>query len=213
MGAQVPGPAGLSLRVLVVAEDPLARGGLAALLADEPGVVVVAQVSTDERLGRLVETYDPDAVVLDLGVADSDRAAGLGELGAPVLALAPDVERAEEALAGGARSVLLRDADGPRLASALAAMTRGLVVLDEALLDALRPRSLPADAPVEGLTPREREVLDLLSEGLSNRRIADRLGIGERTVKFHVNAILGKLGVSTRTEAVVVAVRLGLVIL
>ncbi len=211
MDAQDRGPARLSLRVLVVADDPLARSGLAALLAEQAGIAVVAQAASTERIGRLLEAYDPDAVVLDLGTGDPDRAAGLDALGVPVLALAPDGEHAAAALAAGARAVLLRDAEGSRLATALAAVTRGLLVLDEALREAVRPRAVPAEAPVEALTPREREVLQLLSEGLPNRRIAERLAIGERTVKFHVNAILGKLGVATRTEAVVVAARLGLV--
>ena len=197
----------------MVADDPLARSGIAALLADQPGVEVVAPAAPDERIGRLIEDHDPDVVVLDLGVGDPEEVSGLEPLGVPVLALAPDAERAASALAAGARSVLFRDTDGMRLSAALVAVARGLVVLDESLLEAVRPRPLPAEAPVEALTPREREVLQLLSEGLPNRRIADRLGIGERTVKFHVNAILGKLGVSTRTEAVVVAARLGLVTL
>ncbi len=71
----------------------------------------------------------------------------------------------------------------------------------------------PPDAPAEALTPREREVLQLLAEGLANRAIAQRLAISEHTVKFHVNAILGKLNAQSRTEAVVRAARLGLLIL
>jgi two-component system, NarL family, nitrate/nitrite response regulator NarL len=208
--AQDRGPARLSLRVLVVADDPLARSGLAALLGEQAGITVVGQAASTERIGRLIEVYDPEAVVLDLGTGVPDRSSGL-DLAVPVLALARDGEHAVEALAAGARAVLLRDTDGSRLVTALTAVTRGLLVLDEALREAVRPRAVPAEAPVEALTPREREVLQLLSEGLPNRRIAERLGIGERTVKFHVNAILGKLGVSTRTEAVVVAARLGLV--
>jgi DNA-binding NarL/FixJ family response regulator len=152
-------------------------------------------------------------VVLDLGAGAAERVPDLEALVAPVLVLAAGEERAREALAAGARGVLLRDAGAPRLATALAGVARGLVVLDDALRDALLPRALPSEAPQEALTPREREVLQLVSEGLANRRIAERLGIGERTVKFHVNAILGKLGVASRTEAVVVAARLGLVTL
>jgi len=91
-------------------------------------------------------------------------------------------------------------------------VARGLVVVDEALAEPWRRRGA-GPAAVEALTPREREVLDLLAEGLSNRRIGERLGIGERTAKFHVNAILAKLGAETRTEAVVIAVRLGLITL
>jgi two-component system, NarL family, nitrate/nitrite response regulator NarL len=197
----------------VLADDPLARGGLAALLAEEPGVVIVSQAALGDRIGPLLEASDPQAVVLDLGAGSGDRVPDLDGIDAPVLVLAPGAERAREALAAGARGVLLRDADAPRLLAAVAAVARGLVVVDEALREALLPRALPAESPVEALTPREREVLQLLSEGLANRRIGERLGIGERTVKFHVNAILGKLGVASRTEAVVVAARLGLVTL
>jgi len=89
----------------------------------------------------------------------------------------------------------------------------GLVTLDEEVADAMRPRPAVAGGLHESLTPREREVLQLLSQGLANRRIAETLGIAERTVKFHVNAILGKLGAQSRTEAVAVAMRLGLVAL
>jgi len=185
----------------VVADDPLARGGLAALLAAQPGVVVAAQLVSAE------------VAAWDLGGAASDeRLPDLERIGIPVLALAPDEERAGEALAAGARGALFRETDGPRLAAALAAVARGLVVVDEALAEPWRRRGAgPAGA--ETLTPREREVLDLLAQGLSNRRVGERLGIGERTAKFHVNAILAKLGAETRTEAVVIAVRLGLVTL
>jgi len=197
----------------VVADDPLARGGLAALLAAQPGVVVTAQVASADRWARILEAYDPEVAAWDLGgAASGERLPDLERIGIPVLALAPDEERAGEALAMGARGALFRDADGPRLAAALAAVARGLVVVDEALAEPWRRRGA-GPAAVEALTPREREVLDLLAEGLSNRRIGERLGIGERTAKFHVNAILAKLGAETRTEAVVIAVRLGLITL
>jgi DNA-binding NarL/FixJ family response regulator len=200
--------AGLSLRVLLLADDPLARGGLAALLGGQ-GITVVGQSAPRER----VLEAEADAVVVDLGMTPAERMLAFDRLGAPVLVLVPDEAHAADVLAAGARAVLVRDADGPRLVAALRAIVRGLVVLDDALLDTLRPRVASWEAPAEALTPRELEVLQLLSEGLANRRIAERLGIGERTVKFHVNAILGKLGVGSRTEAVVVAARLGLVTL
>jgi DNA-binding NarL/FixJ family response regulator len=197
----------------VVADDPLARGGLAALLAAQPGVVVAAQVAPADRWARVLEAYGPEVAAWDLGgVASDERLPDLERIGIPVLALAPDEQRAGEALAVGARGALFRDADGPRLAAALAAVVRGLVVVDEALADPWRRRGA-GPAAAEALTPREREVLDLLAQGLSNRRIGERLGIGERTAKFHVNAILAKLEAQTRTEAVVIAVRLGLVTL
>jgi DNA-binding NarL/FixJ family response regulator len=99
-------------------------------------------------------------------------------------------------------------------------VARGLVVLDEGIAaPLLRPQgggaASPAepDAPVEPLTPREVEVLQLLAEGLSNKLLGSRLGISEHTAKFHVNAILGKLGAQGRTDAVVRAARMGLILL
>lgn len=196
-----------------MADDPLARGGLAALLAAQPGVVVAAQVAPSDRWARVLEAYRPEVAAWDLGSAASGEGLpDLERIGIPVLVLAPDDERGREALATGARGALFRETDGPRLAAALAAVARGLVVVDEALADPWRRRA-GALAGAEPLTPREREVLDLLAQGLSNRRVGERLGIGERTAKFHVNAILAKLGAETRTEAVVIAVRLGLVTL
>ena len=136
----------------------------------------------------------------------------LERIGIPVLALVSDDEVAAEALRAGARGVLFREADGPRLAAALLAVTRGLVAVDEALAEPWRRRPVGLGA-ADPLTPRERETLDLLAQGLSNRAIAQRMDIAERTAKFHVNAILAKLGAETRTEAVVIAARLGLIVL
>lgn len=101
------------------------------------------------------------------------------------------------------------------MAASLEAVAQGLVVLDSGLATALFSASLPtlATLPLETITPREREVLQLLAEGLPNKAIAQRLGISEHTVKYHVNALLGKLDAQSRTEAVVRATRLGLILL
>jgi DNA-binding NarL/FixJ family response regulator len=200
------------IRVLVMGQDPLARGGLAMLLADQPGLVVVAQIASTEDWPLTLEAYRPEVVVWDVGPGfDSEPPPELEQVGLPVLALVADEEQAGEALAAGARGVLFRHTGGARLSAALAAVAQGLVALEEGVAGALRPRV--AAQPLEALTPREREVLQLLAQGLSNRRIAQNLGISEHTVKFHVNAILGKLGVQGRTEAVVQAARLGLITL
>jgi DNA-binding NarL/FixJ family response regulator len=131
-----------------------------------------------------------------------------------VVAVLWSEEQAGEALAAGARAVLLRDRVDDRLLPAVTAAAAGLVTLDERLAEAvLRPRPTPLPALAEPLTPREVEVVQLLAEGLTNRLIGERLGISEHTAKFHVNAILGKLGASTRSEAVAQAARLGLVLL
>jgi DNA-binding NarL/FixJ family response regulator len=130
----------------------------------------------------------------------------------PTLALVRDEESALELLRAGALGVLLRSVDGERLVAALRAVAVGLGVFDPALLSTLlAARAAPEDAL--SLTPREAEVLSLMAQGLSNKLIADRLKISDHTAKFHVNAILTKLGAETRTEAVVLAARRGLLML
>jgi len=204
------------LRVVVVAADPLARRGLANLLAREPDLTVSAQLAPDDDVAGTLR-HEAEAAVWDLGAGPRPGLDGLAQAahaGLPVLALVHDEEDAVEALAAGARAVLFRDAPGERLAAALRAVHGGLLVLDGGLAaHALRPRQPVPPALVEPLTPRESEVLQLLAQGLANKAIAERLGISDHTAKFHVNAILGKLGAQSRTEAIVQAARLGLVIL
>ena len=218
------------VRVLIVGGDPLARAGLAAVLANQPECAVVGQVAGEEDLTSIVAVYQPDVVLWDLGWEPMPDPAALGEgelepfsdleeLGVPVLALLPDDAQASAAWAAdawtaGAVGLLPRDAGVDALLAALLAVARGLVVLDPALAEALLvERGEPPDVLVEELTPREMDVLQLLAEGLPNKTVAFQLGISEHTVKFHVNAILGKLGAQSRTEAVVRATRLGLIIL
>jgi DNA-binding NarL/FixJ family response regulator len=205
------------LRVLLVADDPLARGGLAALLAGEAGVTLAGEASSGDELAAAVGTLAPDAALWDLGVAPAatrglERAHELG--GVPFVVLLAQQDLAGDALDAGARGVLLRETEPARLASALRAAASGLLVLDAGLADwVLRRRSETPDAPMEDLTARESEVLALLAQGLTNKAIAARLGISDHTAKFHVNSILAKLGVGSRTEAVVLAARTGLVAL
>ncbi len=196
------------LRVLVVSDDPLARAGLGARLAARADVAVAGEA---DPAGAAAEAsaLAPAATLWDLGAGGS--ADGVAAHGAPVVALAADDAGAAEALRAGARAVLFRGAAPDAIAAALVAAARGLAVLDAALAEAwLRP---PEETPAEGLTARETEVLGLLAEGLSNKAIAARLGISEHTAKFHVNAILAKLGAESRAAAIVKAARLGLVAL
>ena len=201
----------MPLRLLLVGEDALARAGLRGV-AEAAGLRVVADVSPAEVDGAADD--DTDAAVWDVaqrGPLDSLR--GLSAR-LPVVALVWAEEQAGEAMAAGARAVLLRDRLEERLLPAVTAAVAGLVTVDEAVADSvLRPRPASAQALVEPLTARELEVVQLLAEGLTNRRIGERLGISEHTAKFHVNSILGKLGASSRSEAVAQAARLGLVLL
>src|SRR5207245_9231086 len=134
--------------------------------------------------------------------APAERRA-LAEADAPVIALAADETAAATALAAGARGVLSREAPAARIAAAVRATLGGLLVVDAAMAGALLRPPPEAEGLPDALTPRETEVLQLLAQGLSNRAVADRLAISEHTAKFHVNAILGKLGARGRTDAVV----------
>ena len=203
------------IRVLIVADDPLARAGLAALLAGQTECTVVGQAGPGPELPSALAVYQPDVALWDLGW---DPATGslsdLGDTDLPVLALLPDAVHAVEVWGAGVQGLLLREADAERLAAGLQAVGQGLVVVDPALAQAVLPaRDRETEPLVEPLTPREEEVLQLLADGLSNKAIALELGISDHTVKFHVNAILGKLGAQSRTEAVVRATRVGLLIL
>ena len=211
------------LRILIVADDPLARAGLATLLREQPGCEIAGQAASRADLRADVDAARPDVFLWDLGWNPAQGLERLGELAddlPPVLALVPADTREEgmaiQAWRAGARGLLPRDAQAGTLLAALHALGRGLVVLDASFAGDLLLSAQPeasGERPVENLTPRELEVLQLLAEGLPNKAIAKRLGVSDHTIKFHVNAILGKLGAQSRTDAVVRATRLGLIVL
>lgn len=202
------------LRVLIVADDPLARGGLAMLLTEESACTVAGAVSSADDLAA----FEADVLLWDLGW-DPPQSVLTGGLPAandtdlPVLALLPEDLDPSYIRAAGLAGLLRRDLDAARLAAALAAVAEGLAVFEPDFAAALLPQADDLPRPLDDLTPREDEVLQLLAEGLSNRAIAQALDISEHTVKFHVNAILGKLDAQSRTEAVVQAMRMGLIVL
>ncbi|MBO9308870.1 MAG: response regulator transcription factor [Chloroflexi bacterium] len=200
------------IRVFIVARNAFARVGLRALLESQTNVVAIGDSAPDATLPRQVELVQPHALLWDLEwEADLEQLALLSAEIPPVLALLSDSAFVSAAWASGALGLLPRDAAPSRIAAALVAVAQRLTVFEPSLVAALLPERLRP--PEEALTNREREVLILLSEGLTNKSIALRLGISENTVKFHVNAIMSKLGAQSRTEAVVRAARLGLIAL
>lgn len=204
------------LRVLIVAADQMSRAGLAAMLAQQSGVEVAGQAAENDDLDSVLKVYAPDVVVWDLGwnpVGSLARLSELPESAPPVVALLADDSITAQARAAGARGLLLRDSEIENLVAALGAVARGLIVSDPFLTPPMAPIPISASGPLPQLTPRESEALRLLAEGLPNKAIADRLGISEHTVKFHVNSLMGKLGAQSRTEAVTRATRLGLLLL
>lgn len=208
----------MDLRVIIMGADPVGRAALAAQLAELGGLVVVHEVDGPGDLSSAIDAHAPDAVLWDRTGADESFETGpdLIDLPTPVVVLTEEGEPAAPLLAAGARGVLPRDADATTLTEALTAAAAGLVVLDPRLAGELAAEAneAPPEVPglLEPLTPREIQVLGLLADGLSNRDIAERLRMSDHTAKFHVAAILGKLGARTRTEAVARAARLGLIV-
>jgi DNA-binding NarL/FixJ family response regulator len=192
-------------------------------LASNPALEVVGRASATATLAPQVAALQPDVVVVELeGHDDPATTAMLGEVlsAAATVVLADDPRGtwAAEALRTGARAILPREATADEIVGAVEAAAAGLVVLHPAVADTLLPLlSTPARAvsapPAQQLTPREIEVLGMLAEGLGNKTIARRLGISEHTVKFHVGSILAKLDASSRTEAVTLGARRGLIML
>ncbi|MCX4247106.1 response regulator transcription factor [Paraliomyxa miuraensis] len=202
------------VRALVVGDDPLVRQGFVARLAD----TAAGQASTHEDIPDALDDTEANLVLWDLGPRPVAPGAGTLDFPVPVVALAPHGTSTRELLAAGALGILRRDISTERLVHALGTVLQGLAVIDPVLLDdrprtASRPEGPNATGvEVEALTTRETEVLELVAAGMSNKLIAEELGISAHTVKFHVNAILGKLDVHSRTEAVVKAMQLGVVL-
>jgi DNA-binding NarL/FixJ family response regulator len=163
----------------------------------------------------------PDIIVWDLGWEPEEQLANLSEIltddsegGPAIVALLPDQEQVGFLWSAGVRVLLSRDLSTDSLIAAIKAAANNLAVIDPFLLDAFAPAAIVEKPDLaEDLTGREIEVLILVAEGLSNKGIAQRLAISEHTVKFHLNAVMGKLGVQSRTAAVVRATRLGLIAL
>ena len=175
--------------------------------AEVAGMVDPAAATAFER------APSPPEVVLWEATAepgDLRRLVDLCRAGQPVIALVTNSEQARRVRAAGASAVLPRGVDAPALGAALAAVLEGLTVSDPTL-EPPSGEPLDLDDMGESLTPRELEVLRLIAEGLSNKAIAARLGIRESTVKDHVNSLLDKLGAQSRTEAVTLALRRGLI--
>jgi NarL family two-component system response regulator YdfI len=207
------------IRVFIVATTPRCRRALETLLnaagAETVGLAADLHGASDE-----VPEKHAEVILVDAGHNSSDewleefQEAGLA-VGPPLLVMfeEPGTNLAARALQAGVRGVLPSEASTEQIMSALEALSKGLVVLHPTGAGvAHRARNEEAEL-VEPLTPREREVLRMLAIGLGNKEIAARMKISEHTAKFHVAQILGKLGASSRTEAVTVGMRLGLVLL
>ncbi len=215
-----------AISVLVAATDNIVRAGLLALVSAHLELTVVGSAIGTDTLTALVEELQPDVVLLELELDDDQSIAekllllGLVQQVSAVVILvnAPQSEWTIEAIRSGVQAVLPRRAEDEEIVAAILAARAGLIVLHPDVVDSLVGfpplvvRELP-DLPLVALTPREIEVLNMMAEGLGNKFIARRLGISEHTVKFHVSSIFTKLNAKSRTEAVTLGARQGLIML
>ncbi len=200
-------------RVFVVASTPFARAGLRSILESaEVGADVLVVGEADS----VVELVPPGADVVVVAGDDplEEAARAVAEEGTQAILLLSEDDRSVPVLrefAPRGWGVVSPDAPPEELSAAIVAIIQGLVVLPRALTGLLLRGQEAVEEPAEPLTAREREVLGLLGQGLSNKMIARDLQISEHTVKFHVSSIYAKLGAASRTEAVGLGARLGLI--
>jgi DNA-binding NarL/FixJ family response regulator len=204
------------IRVVIVDDHAVLRAGLEQLLEGEPDLEVAGKAAGGEEAIDMVRALRPDVVLMDLQMPGIDGVSAtrtiVGEELADVLVLTSysDAERIVGALDAGAMGYLLKDADPEEVLRGIRSVARGESPLNpRAARELLGARRTTGTAEAE-LTPREREVLVLVRQGLANKQIARRLGISERTVKAHLTSTFQRIGVVDRTQAALWAERNGL---
>jgi len=202
------------IRVRVLAASPVIRAGLEALLSRAGDIELHQRPAADLDTAADVIIADRASI---LGAESGVARLASAERSSPVVLLLDDVVHDwPEAFRAGARAVLPPDANGDEILAAVRAAAAGLIALPAEIAESIverAPRPRVSTGFAEPLSPREREILAMLAEGLANKTIATRLGISRHTVKAHVSSILTKLDAGTRAEAIVIGARLGMVVL
>ena len=210
----------MSVRVVVADDHPMFRYGLVMALAAEPGIEVVGEAASGRELLVVAHREQPDVVVTDLSMPDLDGAGAAQRLtrdrpglGVLVVTMHEDDDSLLGALRAGARGYLVKGAELPEIVRAIRSVAAGEAVygatIAARILDLASGRA-PSGPTLPHLTPRDRDILELMAQGHRNREIATRLGIAEKTVRNHVSAVLLKLQVEDRTAAVLRAREAGL---
>jgi two-component system, NarL family, response regulator DevR len=210
---------GSPIKVFLLDDHEVVRRGVHDLLDDEPDITVVGEAATVEQALIRVPALRPDVAVLDVRLPDGDGVTVCRELRSKMPDLAclmltsfDDEEALLDSIMAGAAGYVLKQIQGSDLVSAVRTVARGQSLLDASATAKLMARlrsagQQPAEEPdvLPGLTDREREILDLIGEGLTNRQIGQRLYLAEKTVKNHISRLLSKLGVERRVQAAVIA--------
>jgi DNA-binding NarL/FixJ family response regulator len=203
----------VKIRVMLADDHPVVCLGLATMIDSQPDMTVVAQASNGREAVELFEKYLPDVTLMDLRMPEQSGVDAIRAIRAKhrsamfiVLTTYQGDEDIHKAMTAGAQGYLLKGMPHDDLLDAIRRVRAGSQYLPQSVRDTIANR-LPSSA----LSPRELQILELIVKGLSNKQIADRLGITEGTVKWHVNAILGRMNVSDRTQAAVAALNRGLV--
>jgi two-component system NarL family response regulator len=202
-----------AIRIMVVDDHPVVREGFAGMIATEPDMEVVAEASTGEEAQRLFRQHEPDVTLMDLRMPGMNGMEAIRAIRAEfpqsrfiVLTTYDGDEDIYRALQAGAQAYLLKDMLCEEILAAIRAVHAGQRRIPAAVGTRLADRMSGME-----LSPREQEVLQRVAQGKSNKEIASDLDITEATVKGHLTNILGKLGVTDRTQAVITALRRGLV--
>jgi len=207
--------------VIVIAVSPVIRMGLSAMLDDNPELTVVKSGSDIDSFTDDIILLQPDVVLLDWNSNDFESISQSQQFISATIILLNELEDIDfgAILNSGVKGILPQTSTESEIIAAVKAVASGLVVLHPEVIENLqlqKSTNLQQQTDIKSiqtLTPREIEILQMLTPGLSNKAIAKQLNISDHTVKFHVSSIFQKLHVSTRTEAVAVGVRLGLIML
>jgi DNA-binding NarL/FixJ family response regulator len=211
-----------AITVLIVDDHAVVREGLRTFLELQDGIEVIGEAADGEQAIDAAQELQPDVILMDLVMPRLDGVGAMRRLRASaprarvlVLTSFLDDDRVMPAIQAGAAGYLLKDVEPAELARAIRAAHNGEAILDPTVaarvVQAIADGNAVSPPDREQLTRREHEVLTLIANGRSNKRIAFELGISEKTVKTHVGHVLAKLGVTDRTQAALLAVRHGLV--
>jgi two-component system, NarL family, response regulator YdfI len=210
------GKGGGAIRIAVVATSAVRRAGLESIVRSHADFHLAGNFGAVASLVSFARNAELDVIIIDSDSIRDLLLEPISEVAIVLLTEVPDARSVARLLRIGVRAILSRESDPENVLSAIYAVYDGLVLLSTATAESLA--AVYGDQPLEvedgvseELTSRETEVLRMLAEGLANKEIAARLGISEHTVKFHISSILDKLGASTRTEAVTLGIRRGIV--